>query len=90
MLAALAAARTTAVHAFARKWARRDFPADLPREQVVIAAPDICPCCGSDDLSRLPPDITETLERVSAHHTVIETDAARPVRPALPREPRVQ
>jgi transposase len=74
MLAAAAAARTTTVKAFTRKrTTRRDFPADLPREQVVIAAPTACPCCGSDDLSQLPPDITETLERVPARHKVIKT-----------------
>jgi transposase len=74
LLAAQAAAKTTTVQAFTRTRAtRRDFPADLPREQVVIAAPDQCPCCGSGDLSKLPPDITETLERVPARHKVIET-----------------
>ena len=74
MLAALAAARTTTIKAFSRtRSTRRDFPADLPRERVVIAAPDACPCCGSDDLSSLPPDVTETLERVPARHKVIET-----------------
>lgn len=74
LLAAQAAAKTSTVQAFVRKRAtRRDFPADLPREQVVIVAPDQCPCCGSDDLSALPPDVTETLERVPARHKVIET-----------------
>ncbi|TPG41027.1 IS66 family transposase [Sphingomonas koreensis] len=74
LLAAQAAAKTTSVQAFVRKrTTRRDLPADLPREQVVIAAPDQCPCCGSNDLSTLPPNITETLERVPARHKVIET-----------------
>ena len=74
LLAAQAAAKTTSVQAFVRKrTTRRDLPADLPREQVVIAAPDQCPCCGSNDLSTLPPDITETLERVPARHKVIKT-----------------
>ena len=74
LLAAQAAARTTTVEAFVRKrTTRRDFPADLPREQMVIPAPGHCPCCGSDDLSALPPDITETLERVPARHKVIQT-----------------
>ena len=69
-----AAAKTTSVTAFERKrTTRRDFPADLPREQVVIAAPEQCPCCGSDNLSHLPPDITETLERVPARHKVVQT-----------------
>ena len=74
LLAAQAAAKTTTVKAFVRTRAtRRDLPANLPREQVVVAAPDHCPCCGSDDLSALPPDITATLERVPARHKVIET-----------------
>jgi transposase len=47
---------------------RRDFDPGLPREQVVIPALDLCPCCGSADLSHLPPDITETLEKVPARH----------------------
>lgn len=70
----IAAARTTSVTAFTRKrGTRRDFPADLPREDVVIPASEECPCCGSDDLGRLPPDITETLEKVPARHKVIRT-----------------
>ncbi|VWX53868.1 hypothetical protein NOVOSPHI9U_50487 [Novosphingobium sp. 9U] len=39
----------------------------------MIPAPETCPCCGSDDLSHLPADITETLERVPARHKVIQT-----------------
>jgi len=74
LLGKIAAAKTTTVQAFTRKRStRRDFPADLPREQVVIPAPDRCPCCGSDDLSHLPAAVTETLERVPARHKVIQT-----------------
>jgi transposase len=74
ILGEMAAARTTTVAAFARKrTTRRDFPADIPREQVVIPAPELCPCCGSADLSHLPVDITETLEKVPARHKVIQT-----------------
>ncbi|WP_201299185.1 IS66 family transposase zinc-finger binding domain-containing protein, partial [Novosphingobium sp. 9U] len=74
LLGQIAAAKTTTVAAFTRKRStRRDFPADLPRERVVIPAPESCPCCGSDDLSHLPADITETLERVPARHKVIQT-----------------
>uniref|UniRef100_UPI0035CB259E IS66 family transposase n=1 Tax=uncultured Sphingomonas sp. TaxID=158754 RepID=UPI0035CB259E len=70
----IAAARATAVTAFTRKRAtRRDFDPGLPREQVIIPAPEQCPCCGSDDLSHLPADITETLEKVPARHKVIQT-----------------
>lgn len=69
-----AALKTSKVAAFERKrQARRDFPAGVPREQVVIAAPEQCPCCGSDNLSHLPPTITETLEKVPARHKVIQT-----------------
>lgn len=70
----IAAAKTTTVTAFERKrHVRRDFPAGVPREQVVIAAPAACPCCGSDDLSHLPPSVTETLEKIPARHKVIQT-----------------
>ena len=49
-----AAAQTTAVKAFTRKRpSRQPFPAHLPRERVVIAAPEACPCCGSEKLSKL-------------------------------------
>lgn len=74
LLGQIAAAKTTTVQAFTRtRSTRRDFPADLPREKVVIPAPELCPCCGSDDLSHLPAAVTETLERVPARHKVIQT-----------------
>ena len=74
ILAVLAAAKTTTVTAFTRtRTTRRDFAAHLPREPVVIAAPEQCPCCGSDNLSQLPPTITETLERILARHKVVQT-----------------
>lgn len=74
LLGQIAADKTSTVAAFTRKRStRRDFPADVPREKVVIPAPELCPCCGSDDLSHLPPAITETLERVPARHKVIQT-----------------
>ncbi len=57
-----AAARTQTVQSFQRKrLSRKPFPDHLPRERVVIAAPDSCPCCGSAKLSKLGEDITETL-----------------------------
>ena len=69
-----AAARATGVTAFTRRrTTRRDFDPALPREQVVIPAPDLCPCCGSTELSHLPADVTETLEKVPARHKVIQT-----------------
>jgi transposase len=74
LLAALAAARTTTVKAFVRKRGpRRAFPAGVPRERVVIAAPETCPGCGSDNLCALPADITETFETIPARHKVIQT-----------------
>lgn len=73
-LGAIAAAKATTVTAFTRvRSTRRDFDPGLPREQVVIPAPELCPCCGSADLSYLPADITETLEKVPARHKVIQT-----------------
>lgn len=49
-----AAARTQSVRLFERRRpARKPFPAHLPRERVVIAAPECCPCCGSAKLSKL-------------------------------------
>ena len=56
-------ARTGMVKSFERKRpARKPFPDHLPRERVVIAGPESCPCCGSAKLSKLGEDITETLE----------------------------
>ena len=73
-LGAIAAAKATTITAFTRvRSTRRDFDPGLPREQVVIPAPELCPCCGSADLSHLPADITETLEKVPARHKVIQT-----------------
>jgi len=49
-----AAARTQRVSSFERKRpSRKPFPEHLPRERVVIAAPEQCPCCGSAKLSKL-------------------------------------
>src|ERR1700747_2429758 len=43
-----AAARTQTVKSFERKRpSRKPFPDHLPRERVVIVAPESCPCCGS-------------------------------------------
>ena len=69
-----AAARTQTVQSFQRKRpSRKPFPDHLPRERVVIAAPDSCPCCGSAKLSKLGEDITETLEVIPRQWKVIET-----------------
>ena len=53
--------------------ARKPLPEHLPRERVVIAAPEACPCCGSDKLSKLGEDITETLEVIPRQWKVIQT-----------------
>ena len=52
---------------------RKPFPAHLPRERVVIAAPTSCPCCGSAKLSKLGEDIAEMLEVIPRQWKVIQT-----------------
>lgn len=74
ILAQQAAAKTSTVKAFTRKRSgRREFPAHLPVERVVIAAPESCPCCGSDKLSKLGEDVNKTLEKIPAQYKIIET-----------------
>jgi transposase len=69
-----AASQTQIVKSFQRKRpSRKPFPDHLPRERVVIAAPETCPCCGSAKLSKLGEDITETLEVVPRSWKVIQT-----------------
>ena len=53
--------------------ARKPFPAHLPRERILIPAPELCPCCGSTKLSKLGEDITETLEVIPRTWKVIQT-----------------
>ena len=52
---------------------RKPFPAHLPRERVVIDAPKTCGCCGSERLTKLGEDITETLEVIPRQWKVIQT-----------------
>ena len=53
-----AAAQTQTVQPFQRKRpSRKPFPDHLPRERIVIAVPESCPCCGSAKLSKLGEDI---------------------------------
>ena len=74
LAAAKAAARTLTVRSFERKRpGRKPFPEHLPRERVVIPAPESCPCCGSMKLSKLGEDITETLEVIPRQWKVIQT-----------------
>jgi transposase len=69
-----AAARTQTVRSFERKRpGRKPFPAHLPRERVVVPAPECCPCCGSANLSKLGEDVTETLEVIPRSWKVIQT-----------------
>jgi transposase len=69
-----AASETTEVRSFKRKRpSRKPFPEHLPRERVVIAAPESCPCCGSAKLSKLGEDITETLEVIPRRWKVVQT-----------------
>ena len=73
-LAAEAAAQTANVASFERKRpARKPFPDHLPRERVIVAAPESCPCCGSGRLVKLGEDITETLEVIPRQWKVIQT-----------------
>src|SRR6202045_3197562 len=69
-----AARRSQTVQSFQRKRpSRKPFPEHLPRERVVIPAPANCACCGSDKLSKLGEDVTETLEVVPRSWKVIQT-----------------
>ena len=73
-LAAEQSAPSTIVKSFERRRpGRKPFPEHLPRERVVIAAPECCPCCGSTKLSKLGEDVTETLEVVPRQWKVIQT-----------------
>lgn len=69
-----AAAKTATIAAFERrKPARKPPPDHLPRERVVIPAPCACLACGSDRLSKLGEDVTETLEVIPRQWKVIQT-----------------
>ena len=69
-----AAEQTTQVKGFnRRKPKRKPFPAHLPRERVVVPPPETRPCCGSDKLSKIGEDITETLEVIPRTWKVIQT-----------------
>ena len=73
-LAAERSTPSTVVKPFERRRpARRPFPEHLPRERVVIPAPESCPCCGSSKLSKLGEDVTETLEVVPRQWKVVQT-----------------
>ena len=66
--------RTTGVKGFERRRpSRKPFPEYLPRERVVVAAPTSCTCCGSQRLSKVGEDVTETLEVIPRRWKVIQT-----------------
>lgn len=73
VFAALAAASTNVALFERKRPARKPLPDHLPRERVVIFAPEACPCCGSDRLCKLGEDITETLEVIPRRWKVVET-----------------
>ena len=74
LAAGKAAARTTEVKGFVRrKPSRKPFPEHLPRERVVVPAPASCACCGSERLSKVGEDVTETLEVIPRRWKVIQT-----------------
>jgi transposase len=52
---------------------KKPFPAHLPRERNVVTAPQHCPCCGGDKLSKIGEDVTETLEAKPRQFKVIQT-----------------
>ncbi|TIP10879.1 MAG: IS66 family transposase, partial [Mesorhizobium sp.] len=73
-----AASQTQTVRSFERRRpSRKPFPEHLPRERVVMAAPESCPCCGSTKLSKLGEDVTETLEVIPRQWKVIQTVRAK-------------
>ena len=53
--------------------ARKPFPEHLPRERVVVPAPDGLPLLRSARLAKLGEDVTETLEVVPRQWKVIQT-----------------
>ena len=65
---------TTTVKSFTRRRpGRRPLPEHLPRERVVLPTPTTCPDCGSDDLSKIGEDVTETLEEIPRQLKVVQT-----------------
>ena len=69
-----AAWATTAVKGFVcRKPSRKPFPEHLPRERVVAPGPTACACCGSERLTKIGEDVTETFEVIPRRWKVIQT-----------------
>ncbi len=69
-----AAAKSSEAKSHRRKRpSRKPFPEHLPRERVVLPAPQSCQCCGSERLAKLGEDVTETLEVIPRQWKVIQT-----------------
>ncbi len=68
------AGKATIIPAHTRRTPKRGpLPAHLPRERCVIPPPSSCPCCGSDRLSKLGEDVTDTLEVIPRKFFVKQT-----------------
>lgn len=69
-----ASAKAQDVRAFTRKRpVRKPWPSNIERERAIVEAPCTCFHCGSDRLSKLGEDMTETLEEIPRRFKVIET-----------------
>jgi transposase len=55
-----------------KKPVRGPLPEHLPRERVVVTSPCACVACGSDRLTKVGEDITETLEVIPRSWKVIQ------------------
>ena len=51
----------------------KPFPEHFPRERVLVPAPSACECCGSQKISKVGEDVTETLEVIPRQWKVIQT-----------------
>ncbi len=68
------AAQVAQVPVFERRHpVRKPFPGHLPRERLIIEAPEQCACCGSARIVKMGEDITETLEVIPRQWKVIQT-----------------
>jgi transposase len=56
-----------------RRAVRKPFPAHLPRERIVVAAPVCCEACGSGRIVKFGEDVTETLEVIPRRWKVVQT-----------------
>lgn len=69
-----ASAKAQDVRAFTRKRpVRKPWPSNIERERAIVEAPCACLHCGSDRLSKLGEDVTETLEEIPRRFKVIES-----------------